>query len=267
MSRITDKFKELKKQNRAALIPYIMAGDPDMATTERLVVEIEKAGADMLELGVPFSDPLADGPTIQKAAMKALASGADIKGVLGLVKRMRARSDMPVILMLYYNLVFKYGEERFVKDSVKAGVDGVIIPDLPPDEAGSLMTHAKAHGLDVVFLLAPTSDETRVRLVSRCSGGFIYYVSLTGVTGARKSLNKDLQAQVGKVKRSTNMPVCVGFGISGPQQAKSVGAWADGVIVGSAIVSLIDKAKAPGSACREVARFVRSLRDAVANSR
>jgi len=267
MSRITEKFKELKRQDRAALIPYIMAGDPDMATTERLVAEIEKAGADMIELGVPFSDPLADGPTIQKASMKALASGADIKGVLGLVKRMRIRSGMPVILMLYYNLVFKYGEERFVKDSVRAGVDGVIIPDLPPDEAGRLMEHAKSHGLDVVFLLAPTSDASRVRLVARSSGGFIYYVSLTGVTGARTALDKGLQAQVGKVKRATRMPVCVGFGISGPQQAESVGAWADGVIVGSAIVSLIDKARSPGAACNQVGRFVRSLREAVNSSR
>ncbi len=267
MSRITDKFKELKKLNRAALIPYIMAGDPDLETTERLVYEIEKAGADMLELGVPFSDPLADGPTIQRAAMKALASGADIRKVLALVKRVRAKSGMPVILMLYYNLVFKYGEERFAKDAVRAGVDGVIIPDLPPDEASGLMKYAGLAGLDVVFLLAPTSSPDRVRMVSRSSSGFIYYVSLTGVTGARASLDKSLKGQVEAVRRATRKPVCVGFGISMPEHASSVASWADGVIVGSAIVALIDRAKTPAMACREVGRFVSGLKEAVVGSR
>lgn len=267
MSRIKDKFDELKAKNQAALIPYIMAGDPGLDTTERLVYEIEKAGADMLELGVPFSDPLADGPTIQRAAMKALASGADIKKVLGLVKRVRAQSRIPIILMLYYNLVFKYGEEKFVKDAVRAGVDGVIIPDLPPDEAAGLMKHSGPAGLDVIFLLAPTSSPDRVKLVSRSSSGFIYYVSLTGVTGARTSLDKGLKDQVDAVRRTTLKPVCVGFGISRPEHAASVASWADGVIVGSAIVAIIDKAKTPSDACREVGRFVRSMKEAVLGSR
>lgn len=263
MSRIEDKFAELKKGGKTALIPYIMAGDPSLEDTARLMIEIEKSGADMLELGVPFSDPLADGPTIQRAAMKALASGADIKKVLGLVKEARKTTDMPVILMLYYNLVFKYGEEKFVHDAVGSGVDGVIIPDLPPDEASDLMRFASKGGLDVIFLLAPTSSADRVELVRKCASGFVYYVSLTGVTGARTALGAGIRPQVEKIRRATKMPVCVGFGISGPEQAAVVGKFSDGVIVGSAIVGVIDRAKDTRSMLREVGTFVRSLRGAL----
>jgi len=263
MSRISDKFLELKAKNQSALIPYIMAGDPDLDTTEKLIFNIEKSGADMIELGVPFSDPLADGPTIQRAAIRALANKVSIKDVLGLVRDVRKSTQIPIILMLYYNLVLKYGEARFASDASSAGVDGVIIPDLPPEEASGLTDAAAEHGLDVIFLLAPTSSPERVALVDRRSSGFIYYVSLTGVTGARVELDKGIQASLRRIRRVTKKPVCVGFGISTPGQAASVAGWADGVIVGSAIVKIIEKSSGEAGMAKEVGVFVRSLKEGV----
>lgn len=262
MSRITEKFKALKKDGRSALVTYIMAGDPDIAATEKLIVALEKSGADIIELGVPFSDPLADGPTIQRAAIRGLASGTNLKSVFAAVKRVRASSEVPVVLMLYYNLVFKYGEAKFVRDAVAAGVDGVIIPDLPPDEAEEFIEEAEINGLDTIFLLAPTSDAERVELVSRASSGFIYYVSLLGVTGERAVLdNSGIKASLAKIRRHTKLPVCVGFGISTPEQAAQVASLGDGAIVGSAIVSIIEKY--PAEAAARVGRFVKGLKAGV----
>src|SRR5512135_3661438 len=188
MSRIKNTFNKLRKKTETALIPYIMAGDPDLSTTRALIVEMEKAGADIIELGAPFSDPLADGPTIQKAAIRSLGHHTSIKDVLGLVSDIRKVSKIPLIIMTYYNLIFHYGEERFVQDAAAAGLDGIILPDLPPEEAGTLLPAAKKSGLDTIFLLAPTSTEDRIRAVSKVSQGFIYYVSLTGVTGSHLGL-------------------------------------------------------------------------------
>ena len=267
MSRIADKLKELKKRNECALIPYIMAGDPDIETTGKLVVEMERSGADMVELGVPFSDPLADGPTIQKAAIRALANKTNLKKVFALVKTIRKTTEIPIILMLYYNLVYKYGEDAFARDAAAAGVDGTIIPDLPPDEASGLLREARANRLDVIFLLAPTSSRDRVHLVDRRSRGFIYYVSLTGVTGARKTLDKGIEESVEALRLMTDKPICVGFGISRPDQAKKVAAWADGVIVGSAIVGLMEKTKSATRMLKEVGGFVSGLKEAVRKAR
>jgi len=263
MSRISEKFSELMARGETALIPYIMAGDPDLDTTFRLVLGMEKAGADIVELGVPFSDPLADGPTIQLAAMKALDRHVNIKKTLDTVKKIRRESEIPVILMLYYNLVFKYGEERFVRDCVRAGVDGLIIPDLPPDEAGGLMKFSRAMGLDTVFLLAPTSSPDRIELVEKHAKGFIYYVSLTGVTGARTKLDMSISKHVKAIRRESGMPVGVGFGISKPEHAAAVSKWADGVIVGSAIVKTIDSARDTDEAVNKVTRMVRGLKKAM----
>src|SRR5512143_3433534 len=185
MSRIKNTFNRLRKKNETALIPYIMAGDPDLTATKTLILEMEKAGCDIIELGAPFSDPLADGPTIQKAAIRSLKHHTSIADVLGLVADVRKESSIPLIIMTYYNLIFKYGEERFVNDATAAGLDGIILPDLPPEEAGSLIPAAKKAGLDTIFLVAPTSTDDRINLVTRLSQGFVYYVSLTGVTGAR----------------------------------------------------------------------------------
>lgn len=264
MSRIKNAFNRLKKKNEKALIPYIMAGDPDLATTKKLILEMEKAGSDMIELGAPFSDPLADGPTIQKAAIRSLQNRTTIADILQLVSDTRKETNVPLILMTYYNLIFKYGEERFVTDAVSSGLDGLILPDLPPEEAGTLITSAKKAGLDTIFLLAPTSTDERIRMVSRLSQGFIYYVSLMGVTGAKDGPQSSVESALRKVKGTTEKPVCVGFGISTPDQAAQVAIWgADGIIVGSALVKIIEDHIGSPELVPKTAGFVRSLKEGV----
>ncbi len=264
MSRIKNTFNRLKKKNETALIPYIMAGDPDLAATRSLILELEKSGCDMIEVGSPFSDPLADGPTIQRAAIRSLKNHTNIADVLGLVAEVRKESKIPLILMTYYNLIFKYGEERFVRDAVAAGLDGIILPDLPPDEAGRLIPLAKKSGLDTIFLLAPTSTDERIKLVSKQSQGFVYYVSLTGVTGARTDLQHSVKDSLDKIKRITDKPVAVGFGISTPDQAAQVAQWgADGVIVGSALVKVIEENGSSPELITKAAAFVKALKQGV----
>lgn len=261
MTRIEKKFAELKNKGEKALITYIMAGDPNLQDTERLILELEKAGADLIEIGIPFSDPLADGPTIQKAASRALEHNVSLSDVIDLAKKVRKVSNIPLIFMSYYNPIFKYGEERFVRDAVKAGVDGVIVPDLPPEEAEGLIKHSREKGLDTIFLLAPTSGEDRIKKVCRSSTGFIYYVSLTGVTGAREGVSKDIKGMIKKIKSHTKLPVAVGFGISRPEQAKEVSSWADGVIVGSAIVKVLEENIGKKGMNKKVHDFVESLKN------
>ncbi len=263
MSRITACFEKLKSQNRKALVAFITAGDPDLSTTKDLFGVIEKSGADIIELGVPFSDPLADGPVIQASSQRALKSGTTLKKILALVAEIRKGSDLPIVLMTSFNPVFAYGQEAFVADALKAGVDGAIIPDLPPEEAGAFCKIADAGGLDVVFLLAPTSTEQRVRLVAGKSRGFIYYVSLTGTTGVRTSLAEGLRDKVAAIKSAANLPVLVGFGISGPEQAKDAARFSDGVIVGSAIVRLIEQNGAAEERDAKVGRFVAEVKQAL----
>jgi tryptophan synthase alpha chain len=264
MSRIKNTFSRLKKRNEAALIPYIMAGDPDLAATKRLILEMEKAGCDIIELGAPFSDPLADGPTIQKAALRSLARNTSVADVLALVADVRRESRIPLILMTYYNLIFRYGEERFAAEAAAAGLDGIILPDLPPEEAQTLIQAAKKNGLDMIFLLAPTSTPERVKLVSRLSQGFVYYVSLTGVTGARAALPGTVEDSLNKIKTMTEKPVAVGFGISTPDQAAQVAHWgADGVIVGSALVKVIEENGSSPELVAQAGRFVKALKQGV----
>ncbi len=264
MSRIKTTFNRLKKKNETALIPYIMAGDPDLATTKTLILEMEKTGSDIIELGAPFSDPLADGPTIQKAAIRSLRNHTTIADVLGLVAEVRKESKIPLILMTYYNLIFKYGEARFIGDAVSAGLDGIILPDLPPEEAVSLIPLAKKAGLDTIFLLAPTSTEERIKLVCKVAQGFVYYVSLTGVTGARTDIQHSVKDSLMKIKSVTDKPVAVGFGISTPDQAAQVAQWgADGVIVGSALVKVIEEHGSSRELADKAAAFVRALKQGV----
>ncbi len=264
MSRLKQTFNRLKKKNETALIPYIMAGDPDLATTKTLILEMEKAGCDIIELGAPFSDPLADGPTIQKAAIRSLRNHTSIADVLGLVADVRKTSQIPLIIMTYYNLIFKYGEERFVKDAAAAGLDGLILPDLPPEEAGTLAGFARKAGIDTIMLTAPTSTDDRIRLVSKGSHGFIYYISLTGVTGAHLAVQNSVKDALSRIKAITDKPVCVGFGISSPDQAAQVALWgADGVIVGSALVKVIEEHSGSPELVSRVAAAVKALKQGV----
>ncbi|MDH5526038.1 MAG: tryptophan synthase subunit alpha [Nitrospirota bacterium] len=238
--RIDTAFRTARKAGRKVLIPYVMAGDPDLDTTLRLIPELEKAGADVIELGIPFSDPIADGPVILRAAMRALVHDTSLTDVLGAVKKIRAVSQVPLVFMSYYNPIYHYGVEAFARDAVTAGVDGVIIPDLPPEEGHDLIVAARKEKLATIFLLAPTSDDARIRKVTQTATGFIYYVSITGITGAALTDMGDVGARIGDIRKKTGKPIAVGFGISTPEQARAIGRMADGVIVGSALVKHIE---------------------------
>ncbi|GJL78401.1 MAG: tryptophan synthase alpha chain [Nitrospinaceae bacterium] len=265
MSRIQDCFKKLDEKKQKALVAFVTAGDPDLPTTKHIFSLLEKNGADIVELGVPFSDPLADGPVIQASALRALNSGTNLKKIIQLVADIRKNSQLPIVLMTSYNPVFVYGQKQFIDDALKAGVDGVIIPDLPPEEAKEFQTMADPKGLETIFLLAPTSTEDRVTMVARQSRGFIYYVSLTGTTGVKSTVAENLQPKVQVIKNAAALPVLVGFGISGPEQAKEASAVSDGVIVGSAIVRLIAENSDPAERDAKIGQFVSSVKQAISS--
>jgi len=235
-NRIESAFSRLKAEGKKAFIPYVMAGDPDLDTTMDRVLMLESLGADIIELGAPFSDPTADGPTIQRAAERALKSGATLRKIVGLVGELRKRSAVPLIIMTYYNPILKYGEESFVADASAAGVDGLIIPDLPVEEAKTLIRLCRSKNICMIFLVAPTSTDDRMKRIAEASRGFVYYVSMTGITGASLSLDSEFSEHIGRLRKTTDKPVAIGFGISSPDDARRMAAAADGVIVGSAIV-------------------------------
>lgn len=257
MTRIGETFKKLKIKGGKAFIPYIMAGDPSLERTKDIVLLFEESGADIVELGVPFTDPLADGPVIQRASERALLGGITLKKVIAFVKDLRQTTQIPLILMTYYNPVFKYGEEMFVKDAKDAGVDGVIIPDLPPDEAGNLIRSSRKVSLDTIFLLAPTSTTDRIEKVAKASKGFIYYVPMTGITGSKLLLDGSLELLISEIRKYTDKPVAVGFGVSTPEEASSVAKVSDGVIIGSAIVKRLHEPY------DDLRRYLVSLREAI----
>lgn len=263
MSRISECLETLKSKNQKALVAFITAGDPDLASTRKIFSVIEESGADIIELGVPFSDPLADGPVIQASSQRSLKSGTSLKKIIALVAEIRQGSNLPVVLMTSYNPVFVYGDNKFIDDALSVGVDGVIIPDLPPEEAGEFLAYANEKGLDMIFLLAPTSTAKRIKMVSGMSRGFIYYVSLTGVTGARSSLAEGLGEKVAAIKNVTSLPVMIGFGISGPENASQAAEVSDGVIVGSAIVNLIADFPDPVERDKKLADFVSGIKQAL----
>jgi tryptophan synthase alpha chain len=262
-SKLDRTFAQLRQRGEKALIAYVMAGDPSLQDTEQLVVELEQAGADIIELGVPFSDPIADGPVIQQAAERALRSGTSLRTILPMVTRLRARTQIPLVLMVYYNNVHAFGPGRFCHEAAQAGIDGLIIPDMPPDEASPLKGPAAAAGLQLIFLLAPTSTAERRTFVARQSQGFVYYVSLTGITGAKLLSMADVSKNVEKIRKVTHVPVAVGFGVATPEDAANVAAIADGVIVGSAIVRQIALHREKPGMVKHVAEFVRSLKTAM----
>jgi tryptophan synthase alpha chain len=235
-----------------------MAGDPSLEKTAEYLRILEDCGADIIELGVPFSDPLADGPVIQAAAERALKAGVNLRKVIAFVGEMRKETVIPIVLMTYYNPVFKYGEEAFLRDAKEAGVDGVIIPDMPVEESGSIRPLARRYGMDVMLLAAPTSGEERLRKVARASAGFIYYVSITGITGARLVLSEKVRESIESLRRSGRKPVAVGFGVATPEEASEVAKIADGVIVGSAIVK-----KAMEENTEEFRNYLKALREAI----
>ncbi len=239
MNRIEKKFKELKAQRKKAFIAFITAGDPNLRATPKLVQTLTDSGVDIIELGMPFSDPMADGPVIQKSSERALKAGTTLRGILQTVKKIREKNDVPVLLMGYYNPVFHFGVRKFFLQAKKSGVDGVLLVDLPPEEGEEARRAARALGISLVFLMAPTSDEARIKLVTQKGSGFIYYVSLTGITGARLTDTLGSQNALKILKKQSRLPVCIGFGIKTAEQARTVARHGNGVVVGSAFVQLL----------------------------
>ncbi|CAG1065410.1 tryptophan synthase alpha chain [uncultured bacterium] len=258
-NRITGLFERLKGQKKKGFIAFVTAGDPDIVTSKKIIKELERSGADMIELGIPFSDPMADGPTIQASYERAVKGGVHLTDVLKLVSEVRKESQVPLVLFGYYNPIFNYGLKKFAKDAAAAGADGVLIVDLPPEESDELKSELDKNGVDLIFLLTPTSDEKRMRLVASKASGFIYFVSVTGVTGARASVSADVHKYVKRVRKYTDLPLGVGFGISTPQQAKEVCKSADAAVVGSAIVNVIARNKGP-RLIKELGSFVSGIK-------
>jgi tryptophan synthase alpha chain len=254
---ISSAFASTRKENRAALMPYFTLGYPDADRSTAIVEAIAGAGADLIELGIPYSDPLADGPTIQYSTQMALKAGMNVRGCLEIVSSLRGRGvSQPLLLMGYANPLLAYGSDRFVRDAAQAGADGLIVPDLPPEEAGEVEILCRQSGLALVYLLPPTASSERVKFISARSTGFLYLVSLTGVTGARQTLPAGLESFIRRAREATDLPLAVGFGISTPEQARLVGSVADGVIVGSALIESVRTAQDPVKAAEN---FVSSL--------
>ena len=243
MKRIEEKFKALRAKNEKALIVYLTAGDPSLDMTKKLIFALEKAGADILEIGVPFSDPTADGPVIQAASQRALKTGTTLQGVLDLVADVRKVSEIPIVLFGYFNPIFAYGVKKFANAARHAGVDGVLVVDLPYEEAKELKKYTDTVDIDFISLIAPTTDEERLKKIAATASGFLYYISITGITGTAVPKIVNIKTEVNKIHKTTNLPIAVGFGISKPQQVREIGRFADGVVVGSAVVRLIDENK------------------------
>jgi tryptophan synthase alpha chain len=266
-SRIELKFIEARGRNQSTLIPFIVAGDPDLEHTQQLVLELERHGADLIELGVPFSDPMADGPANQRAAARGLGAGASLPAILAIVAELRKHTQIPIILFGYFNPIFRYGCERLCADAKRAGVDGLLVVDLPPEEALELAGPARTEGLDLIRLLAPTTPPERSRIIASSATGFLYYVSVTGVTGARSLLPSDLERNVTALKSITGLPIGVGFGISNSHQAREVARFADAVVVGSALSQLIELHAASEGLIAAVGEFAQTLKQAVISAR
>ncbi|MBI4722786.1 MAG: tryptophan synthase subunit alpha [Candidatus Stahlbacteria bacterium] len=251
MSKISDTFTKYKK----VFIPYITVGDVNLSLTEELILEMSKRDAHIIELGVPFSDPLADGPTIQRASERALKRGINFPDIFHLVGKIRKKSNVPIVLMSYYNPIYKFGVQEFMKEAKSEGIDGIIIPDLPPEEASKI----RKTKMDTIFLIAPTSTENRIKLIATLSSGFIYCVSVTGTTGARGKLEEDAKNLVSRIRRCTDKPIAVGFGVSTQEQVREIIKLADGVIVGSAILEVIEKYRDSSQLVKIVGDFIEYL--------
>ena len=261
-SRITKRFRALSEAGELGLVAYITAGDPSLDGTEKIVLAAAEAGADVIELGVPFSDPVADGPTIQRASERALASGTTLAGILELVRRIRAKSDVAIVLFSYFNPMLQMGLAKFAAAAAEAGADGVLATDLTAEESGEYRAALAAKGLDAIFLVAPTTTDARLASIAAASSGFLYLISRNGITGAQDSLPIELPAFVRRVRRFTTLPIAVGFGISQPTHVTVLGGIADAAVVGSALMSEVEKAPSPEAAAAAVAARIKSLKSA-----
>jgi tryptophan synthase alpha chain len=259
MSRITDRFERLRREGRKAFIPYITAGDPDLLTTERLILGLEEAGADVIELGVPFSDPMADGPVIQRASERALRTPIGVVDILPMVERVRQKSDVPIILFTYFNPLLKFASRNLGSELKRAGIDGILVTDLIPEEATGLLAEMRQAELDVVFLVAPTSTDQRIKLVTENSSGFIYVVARTGVTGVRETISAEVRSIVERVRRFSSLPVAVGFGISNSGHMREVWSYADAAVVGSRLVLEIENNLGSPLLVDQVSKLARDL--------
>ena len=263
MGRIGDKFESLRCRKEKALIVYLTAGDPSLSITKKLILDLEKAGVDILEIGVPFSDPTADGPVIQAASQRALKAGTNLRGVLELVVEVRKVSGIPIVLFGYFNPIFAYGVKKFAHDARKAGVDGVLVVDLPYEEAKELRIYTDAVGIDFISLIAPTTDKKRLSKIAADATGFLYYISITGITGTATPKIDNIKTEVNKIRRITELPVAVGFGISKPQQAREIARFADGIVIGSAVVRLIDENKNNPDLVRIISNYASEIKNAL----
>ncbi len=263
MGRIGKKFQELKQKNEKALVVYLTAGDPDLPTTEALIPALTAAGVDILEIGVPFSDPTADGPVIQAASLRAIKSGATLAVILNMIARIREVSDIPIVLFGYYNPIFIFGCEAFALRAKAAGVDGILVVDLPPEEAAELRRHTDRAGIDFISLIAPTTPDERIRRITQEGEGFLYYISVTGVTGTAKPNVEDIQRDVARIRKACDLPVAVGFGISTPDQAAEIAPHADGIVIGSAIVKMIEENVGRADLILRVSSFAGAIKKAM----
>ena len=260
MTRISKRFESAKREGRKAFIPYITAGDPDLQTTEHLILALDEAGADLIELGVPFSDPMADGPVIQRASERALKNPIGVADILPLVERVRQRSEVPLLLFTYFNPLLQFAKEKLGQRLTSTGLDGVLVTDLIPEEAEDFVAEMRGAGLDTVFLVAPTSTDKRIKLIAEYSSGFIYVVARTGVTGMRESSSAEVRALVERVRRYSSLPVAVGFGISKPEHVREVWSYADGAVVGTRIVLEVENNLGSSQLVEKVSHLVRELR-------
>jgi len=259
VSRIAESFARLRQDGKKGFIPFITAGDPDLDTTRDLILELDRAGATVIELGVPFSDPMADGPVIQRASERALRHGFGLAEVLQVAAGARKQTEVPIILFSYFNPLLQFGIEKLVDEAAAAGIDGILVTDLTPEEAGEFAGTLRAQELDLIFLVAPTSTDERLKMVAERASGFIYAVSRPGVTGARAEMSAEAEALVKRVRQFSDLPVAVGFGISKPEHVADVWRYADAAVVGSAIVAEIEQAQSPSEVVARVGRFAREL--------
>ena len=259
MSRIAEAFAKLKREGRKGFIPFITAGDPDLETTKRLIIELARVGATLIELGVPFSDPMADGPVIQRASERALRHGFGLLEVLDVVRDAREQTNVPIILFSYFNPVLQFGLEKLVREAEHAEVDGILVTDLTPEEGGRFSAMLRAHEIDLIFLVAPTSSDERLKMIAGRASGFLYAVSRAGVTGAREEVSAEAEKLVSRVRAVSELPVAVGFGIASAEHVRDVWRFADAAVVGSAIVKMIEDKSENADLVQQIGRFAASL--------